>query len=125
LNSTSCSFEHVLDPTVTESVCTMLGHPPTCPHGKKIPPGECCRTARTEVAPIVIPLKDLTVGSNAKIVFITTPYHQRLNRLVNLGVVPGGKIQLHQKRPSYLLRLGQTEVAIDEQIAGEIYVRKI
>jgi DtxR family Mn-dependent transcriptional regulator len=125
LHSTSCSFEHVLDPGVTESVCTMLGHPPTCPHGKRIPPGECCRESRRKIAPIVVPLKELPVGSTAKIVFITTPYHQRLSRLVNLGVVPGGKISLHRKRPSYLLRLGATEVAIDEQIAGEIFVRKI
>jgi DtxR family transcriptional regulator, Mn-dependent transcriptional regulator len=124
LHSTSCSFEHVLDPAVTESICTMLGHPPTCPHGKRIPPGECCKDSLREMAPIVIPLKDLTAGTVAKIVFITTPYHQRLSRLVNLGVVPGGKITLVQKRPSFLLRLGGTEIAIDEQIASEIFVRK-
>jgi DtxR family Mn-dependent transcriptional regulator len=125
LNSTSCSFEHILDPAVIESVCTMLGHPPTCPHGKRIPPGDCCRASQKEVAPIVMSLKDLPVGSNAKIVFITTPYHQRLSRLINLGVIPGGRIFLHQKRPSYLLRLGSTEIAIDEQIASEIFVRRI
>jgi DtxR family transcriptional regulator, Mn-dependent transcriptional regulator len=124
LDSTSCSFEHVLDPAVTEQICTMLGHPPTCPHGKRIPPGECCKNSRTEITPLVMALKELPVGSSAKIVFITTPYHQRLNRLINLGVVPGGKIFLQQKKPSYLLRLGMTEVAIDEEIASEIYVRK-
>lgn len=125
LHSTSCSFEHVLDPAVTESICTILGHPPTCPHGKRIPPGDCCKTARREIAPIVISLKDLPIGSQAKIVFITTPHHQRLSRLVNLGVIPGGTIFLQQKRPSYLLRLGATEVAIDDKIAAEIFVRKI
>ncbi len=124
LHSTSCSFEHVLEPAVTESVCTMLGHPPTCPHGKRIPPGECCKNSRKELAPIVIPLAELPAGSNARIVFVTTPYHQRLSRLVNLGVVPGGYITLLQKRPSFLLRSGSTEIAIDEEIAGEIYVRK-
>jgi DtxR family Mn-dependent transcriptional regulator len=125
LHSASCSFEHILDPAVTESVCTMLGHPPVCPHGKRIPPGECCKKSRKEVAPIVIPLKDLATGSEARIVFIATPYHQRLSRLVNLGVVPGGRITLKQKRPSYLLRIGSTEIAIDEQIAGEIYIKKL
>jgi DtxR family Mn-dependent transcriptional regulator len=125
LESTSCSFEHILDPAVTESVCTMLGHPPTCPHGKRIPPGECCKASRRQVAPIVIPLNELPVGQEAKIVFITTPHHQRLSRLVNLGVVPGGRFSLHQKRPSYLLKLGSTEIAIDDSIAREIYVRKI
>lgn len=125
LDSTSCSFEHVLDPSVTESVCTILGHPPSCPHGKRIPPGECCKGSRSQVAPIVIPLHELPVGQEAKIVFITTPHHQRLSRLVNLGVVPGGKFILHQKKPSYLLKLGLTEIAIDDSIAREIYVRKI
>ena len=125
LNSTSCSFEHVLDPAVTESVCTILGHPPTCPHGKRIPPGHCCKSARRVLTPIVVSLKELPVGSEGKIVFITTPHHQRLSRLVNLGVIPGGKFVLHQKKPSYLLRLGSTEIAIDESIASEIFVRKI
>ena len=125
LHSTSCSFEHVLDPAVTESVCTILGHPPTCPHGKRIPPGECCRGPRRQAAPIVIPLRELPVGREAKIVFITTPYHQRLSRLINLGVVPGGKFILHQKKPSYLLKLGSTDIAIDDSIAREIYVRMI
>jgi DtxR family Mn-dependent transcriptional regulator len=77
------------------------------------------------LTPIVIPLKELPVGSEAKIVFITTPHHQRLNRLVNLGVIPGGEFILHQKKPSYLLKLGSTEIAIDDAIASEIFVRKI
>ena len=54
LNSTSCSFEHILDASVTESVCTFLGHPPTCPHGKRIPPGRCCRASRRKLKPIVL-----------------------------------------------------------------------
>jgi DtxR family transcriptional regulator, Mn-dependent transcriptional regulator len=36
----ACEFEHILSREATESVCTLLGHPPTCPHGKPIPPGE-------------------------------------------------------------------------------------
>src|SRR5512142_776326 len=29
----ACKLEHILSPGVTESVCTFLGHPPTCIHG--------------------------------------------------------------------------------------------
>jgi len=125
LNSTSCTFEHVLDAAVIESVCTFLGHPPTCPHGKRIPPGRCCKASRRQVTPIVVPLTELPVSSDAKIVFITTPHHRRFGRLVNLGVVPGGKITLLQKKPSYLMRIGSTEIAIDSDIASDIYVRRI
>jgi DtxR family Mn-dependent transcriptional regulator len=125
LNTTSCTFEHILDTSVIESVCTFLGHPPTCPHGKRIPPGRCCRASRRKVKPIVMPLTELPVSSDAKIVFITTPHHHRFGRLVNLGVVPGGYITLLQKQPSYLLKLGSTEVAIDADIASEIYVKRM
>jgi len=125
LNTTSCTFEHVLDAAVIESVCTFLGHPPTCPHGKRIPPGRCCKASRRQVTPIVVPLTDLPVASDAKIVFITTPHHRRFGRLVNLGVVPGGEITLLQKKPSYLMRIGSTEIAIDYDIASDIYVRRI
>jgi putative ABC transport system ATP-binding protein len=38
----ACRFEHILSPEATDSICTFLGHPRTCPHGSLIPAGECC-----------------------------------------------------------------------------------
>ena len=125
LHSTSCSFEHIIDESVIESVCTFLGHPPTCPHGKRIPPGRCCRAARRQLKPIVLPLTELPVSSEARIAFITTPHHQRFGRLANLGIIPGGQITLLQKRPSYLLKIGSSEIAVDSDIASDIYVRQL
>ena len=37
-------IEHVLDANLTDSVCTFIGHPRVCPHGKPIPTGACCRS---------------------------------------------------------------------------------
>src|SRR4030042_5228482 len=37
----ACKLEHILSPSVTESVCNFLGHPPTCIPGKPIPRGGC------------------------------------------------------------------------------------
>ena len=42
----ACKFEHILSPEATEKICTLLGHPATCPHGARIPAGPCCATAR-------------------------------------------------------------------------------
>ena len=39
MDSSACKFEHFLDEEVTTSICTLLGHPVSCPHGKAIPPG--------------------------------------------------------------------------------------
>jgi putative ABC transport system ATP-binding protein len=38
----ACKFEHILSPEATDSICTFLGHPETCPHGSRIPRGNCC-----------------------------------------------------------------------------------
>lgn len=42
----ACRFEHILSPEATDSICSFLGHPRTCPHGSPIPAGECCLGAK-------------------------------------------------------------------------------
>jgi len=42
----ACRFEHILSPEATDSICSFLGHPRTCPHGSPIPAGACCVTAK-------------------------------------------------------------------------------
>ncbi len=121
----ACEFEHILSPEVTDSVCTFLGHPPTCPHGKPIPRGPCCRTFQREVRPLVTPLSELELGKEGKIVYITTQHHTRLDRLTSLGVVPGNRVRLHQKRPSVIIQIDETHIALDTDIAREIYVKRV
>jgi len=121
----ACKFEHILSPEVTDSVCTLLGHPPNSPDGKPIPRGECCTMFRQEMKPLVAPLADLVPGEKAKIVFITPGSHSRLDRLSAMGVVPGSVVKLHQKRPSYVIQIGETMVAVDKDITKEIFVKKV
>jgi DtxR family Mn-dependent transcriptional regulator len=121
----ACKFEHILSPEVTDSVCTLLGHPPNSPDGKPIPRGECCAMFRQEMKPLVAPLADLLPGEKAKIVFITPESHSRLDRLSAMGVVPGSMVKLHQKRPSYVIQLGETMIAVDKDITKEIFVKKM
>jgi DtxR family transcriptional regulator, Mn-dependent transcriptional regulator len=120
----ACKLEHILSPGVTESVCTFLGHPPTCIHGKPIPRGECCAKFRKEMKPLVIPLEELGLGEEGRIVFIAPRSHQRLDRLSNLGIVPGSIIRMHQRNPSYVLQIGETTIALDKDIVKDIYVKK-
>ena len=35
--------EAFLQKDVEENICTLLGHPTSCPHGKLIPEGDCCK----------------------------------------------------------------------------------
>lgn len=125
MESSACEFEHILSPGVTESICTFLGHPPVCPHGKPIPPGECCAKFRTEIKPLVVPLTNLEIGKRAKIAFIAPRYHARLDRLSSLGVLPGNIIKLHQRKPSFVVEVDETTIALEHDIAQEIFVREI
>jgi DtxR family Mn-dependent transcriptional regulator len=121
----ACTLEHILSPAATESVCTFLGHPPTCMHGKPIPRGECCTKFMKDVKPLVIPLEDLGLGDQGRIVFIAPKSHQRLDRLSSLGFVPGSVIRMHQKNPSYVLQIGETTLALDREIVKDIYVKRV
>jgi len=123
LESSACQFEHILSEPVVESVCTFLGHPPTCPHGRPIPRGECCDRIRTEIRPLVMRLTDASLGATVRIVFITPRSRKRLEKLSSLGIVPGSRLRLLQRNPSFVLEIGQTTIAVDRDITDEIYVK--
>jgi len=124
LDTNACQFEHILSEEVTESVCTFLGHPPSCPHGKPIPRGECCDRIRMEVRPLVTRLSDASLGAPVRIVFITPKSLKRLEKLSSMGIVPGSTVRLMQRNPSHVLQIGQTTVAVDKDITDEIYVKQ-
>lgn len=121
----ACKMEHILSEELTESVCTFLGHPPTCPHGKPIPRGECCKKFRVDITPVVMRLSEFEVGSTGRITFIVPSDPSRISKLNSLGITAGSIIKLLQKTPSYVLQIDETTVAIDPEIAKEIYIRKI
>ena len=37
-----CAIEHTMTEEFTNSICTWMKHPRTCPHGYPIPKGKCC-----------------------------------------------------------------------------------
>ena len=123
LENSACQFEHILSEPVVESVCTFLGHPPACPHGRPIPRGECCDRIRTEIRPLVMRLTEASLGAIVRIVFITPRSKRRLEKLSSLGIVPGSRLRLLQRNPSFVLEIGQTTVAVDRDITDEIYVK--
>lgn len=119
----ACRFEHVLSPEVTASICTLLGHPPTCPHGRAIPRGECCGTYETALRPLVIRLADLGVGERATVTFVEGRI-DGLERLGALGLVPGVNVRLAQRRPAHVVEVGETAIAVDARLAAAIYVKR-
>lgn len=120
----ACEFEHSLAVGVTDSICTLLGHPTHCPHGRNIPEGKCCEQARSDVKPLVFPLTTLDVGGTGRIAYINTRNFPRLQKLSAFGLSPGVTIKLFQKSPSIVLQCEETQVALEEEIARDIYIRQ-
>jgi DtxR family Mn-dependent transcriptional regulator len=125
MEAQACEFEHILSPEATDSVCTLLGHPPTCPHGKPIPPGSCCTAVARTLRPLVTGLPAFPLGATGRIVFIAPKFHDRMDRLAALGVIPGSMLRLHQRSPSYVIEVGETTIALDPEIASEVYVKPV
>lgn len=124
IENQACEFEHILDHSVTDHICTLLGHPTTCPHGKPIPPGECCRNHLQVAEPIVTTLDKLQPGDAARIVYISTADHSKVDKLSSMGVMPGVSLRVHQIKPAFVVLFGETTLSMDEQIAREIHVRR-
>ena len=117
----ACRLEHALSPGSEEAICTLLGHPPRCPHGKPIPKGECCAVYTRKVAPLTQRLIDTEAGKTVRVMFIQGA---SVDRLATMGLVPGTTIRLNQKSPAFVIEIGETTVAIDSEIAEGIYVKQ-
>jgi len=121
----ACQFEHFINEGITASICTLLGHPTVCPHGKKIPPGECCSHTKRKLQPVFGPLSRLRTGIKAKVAYISTASQESSEWLSSIGVVPGLTFTVHHRKPSLVIRFGETQLALDDDIANYIYVRVI
>ncbi|HEY3345037.1 MAG TPA: metal-dependent transcriptional regulator [Anaerolineaceae bacterium] len=119
----ACGLEHALFDGVDESICTLLGHPQFCPHGKPIPPGQCCQEMRASVGRLVAPLCELKPGSEGQIAYIHMNNPQRLQKLMAMGVLPGVPLRVLRDSPSFVFEAGYSQFAVDEDIAADIYVR--
>lgn len=118
----ACTWEHVLSEEVADTVCAFLGHPKVCPHNRPIPRGKCCSKYTKTVSPLVQPLDELEVGSLVKIAYILPSLQKRLERLSNLGIIPGNVIRIKQKHPALVVLCEQTTIALDRDVAHEIFV---
>lgn len=123
--SEACTIEHVLSPQTTDAVCSFLGHPPVCPHGRAIPPGPCCAALSRRVDSLICRLADLTAGERGRIVLIAPAHLDRLEQLTDLGVTPGAVVTLRQRKPSLVIEVDRTLLAIEESIAAQIFLRPL
>jgi DtxR family Mn-dependent transcriptional regulator len=120
-----CKLEHILHKGLEDNICTLLGHPKTCPHGRLIPAGKCCREQKRKSESLVLPLSQLRKGDKGKIAYIHTHDKPLLRKVMAMGALPGMSIKLIQKFPSYVFQIGESQFAVDKSIADQINVWRL
>jgi len=70
-------------------------------------------------------LAELNEGEEAELIRLACEKSSRRNTLAIYGLIPGCKLVLQQKRPSFVLRVGETELALEAEIAREIFVKRL
>lgn len=113
-------IEHIMSDEVEDNICRILGHPENCPHNNPIPEGNCCDILDKENS---IALINCDNGFSGEVSYIKTDDSTKLQKIMNLGLIPGSKIILIQKFPNYVFQLGNTQLAVDKELAAEIFVK--
>lgn len=67
-------------------------------------------------------LGDLSAGTRARLLGFDSLDEKALHRLVAYGLIPGVRLKVLQRVPAYILKIHETELALEHSIAQAIYV---
>src|SRR5690242_19402237 len=73
---------------------------------------------------LVLPLADLRAGESARIACVQCVLAARCERLLAYGLAQGRLVTLLQTSPAYLLRVDETELALDADVARCVQVER-
>lgn len=125
LDEFALNLQESFTESITDRVCTFLGHPRYGLNRKEVVfPGKCCETVSPEASEVVIPATKLSLGEEATIAYVSTRSQPVLHQLMAFGVYPGCSIRLIQNYPAYIIQSEDQEIAIEEKVAKGIYVRR-
>jgi ferrous iron transport protein A len=70
-------------------------------------------------------LSDLRTGSRAEVIDIRTSNPRERGKLLALGITPGTIVALVQRVPSFVIRVGYTQLALDRETAATIVIVRL
>jgi Fe2+ transport system protein FeoA len=70
-----------------------------------------------------VPLTHVGTGIPVEVLELAEMPPMRASRLTAFGLAPGTVVALAQRRPVPVVRIGETELALSEEIVGQIHVR--
>lgn len=91
-----------------------------CAGGAPVPEESRCGHAECESEP----LTRLRPGQKATVTCLQDPASARTYKLAALGILPGTHVELLQRYPVFVLRMGYTELALDAELAGRVRIQR-
>jgi Fe2+ transport system protein FeoA len=92
-----------------------------------LPAGKPAAAGATAVRPSAIngalPLTHIPVGMTVEVCAFESVGAEQLSRFTAFGLTPGTRIELVQRHPAPVLRIGETELAVSREIVEHIWVQ--
>ena len=79
----------------------------------------------TTSAADVCTLEELPADCDAEVVALDLRNNPRLAKLSAYGLALGCRVQVRQRWPEYVIRIGETELAMEASVAASIHVRRV
>ena len=80
------------------------------------------RELADEIQRRLISADQINLGEESKIVFVSSRNYARFQKLSSLGFAPGIPIKVQQKFPSFVIQCEETQIALETEIARDIFV---
>lgn len=72
--------------------------------------------------PMTVPLSHVPAGEKVTIHSLGQMSANRLTQLTVFGLIPGGLVEILQHDPAPVIRIGETDLALSEEILDQIWV---
>jgi Fe2+ transport system protein FeoA len=90
----------------------------SCEAGAPVPEGNGC----SHVDCSSVRLTTLGRGEWGAVTCLEEPWTAEAAKLAALGILPGVRLRVVQRSPAWVLKVGRTELALDQRLAGRIRV---
>jgi DtxR family transcriptional regulator, Mn-dependent transcriptional regulator len=91
-----------------------------CPGGTPVPEAHRCAAVDCDS----VCLTTLGVGDHATVTCLEEPASAPSRKLAAMGVLPGMPLELVQRYPGFVFRIGHAEIAVDDVLARRVRVRR-
>lgn len=94
----------------------MAGWKEACDAGAPVPDSGGCQDCGS------VRLTTLPRGGRGAVSCLEEPWTGEAAKLAALGILPGVRLSVVQRSPAWVLRMGRTEIALDDALASRIRV---